>query len=438
MPKKERYPISKARTKKEPNPVGIYYSKLPKRSKRMVEEWIEIHTIPNLEIQPSTPKIYAKWFKRFIHFHRCTPEDTLQWSTKTATKRMEDFKASLINRGLAKNTIIQSWSAIKKWFYDHDVIIHKKCKGVRGGKRQFDYIPTKEQLDMILGVSPLHYRTAFALVAFSGMRPVDVTLLRFEDIMPSYGQGDEVLSITIIQQKTQDRYFTFLGPQGTAYVRELIEKRRNNGENITRDSFVVSKNGSRMNRRTLRGAFRSAIEKTTGLNPTGESFRKFRLYGLRKYFRFCLRDLNEAEAEYLMGHKAAADSLRGLARIYSGLNDLDSKAIANLKEKYTANLPNLETRISDPILLPRMDKLEARLEYAIERAARAAGISKADMRAEIQLHVGGGKTLRREAPEVIIEELETGQTHDPLEDLGEDELDTLFIRALRKKLMVEE
>jgi hypothetical protein len=49
---------------------------------------------------------------------------------------------------------------------------------------------------------------------------------------------------------------------------------------------------------------------------------------------------------------------------------------------------------------------------------------------------GGGKALHHEHnPTIIIEALETGRVGDPLEELSEEESDSLFIRALREKMI---
>lgn len=394
--------------------------------------------------KPKTQTAYVFWLKRFAEYNKCSIQTTLDWGLKRkgfvtdtdhnnavrieSEDRMEDFKIHLQEEGLSGSSVKQAWTALKNWYRKNRIHIQTKCENVDDVKTYYDHIPTKEQLKLILEKADIRYKVAFSLIAFSGMRPVDVSNLRYKELSASLNRGDKVLTISVKQQKTGTPYITYLGPQGTMYVRAYFEKRMSEGERMTAESFVVSNRfGQRLTQKAMRDAFNRYLKKTTGKNPTGEYDRKFRLYGLRKYFKYSMKGMCEGESEYLMGH---AKGLRSIPARYGGLADRDRQAIEDLKQNYIKNLPNLETDMNE---LSIGTKLELKVQI-LEQELMKFGISANNLR-EIYTEndiVGGGKAVKADwEPTIPLVD------RDPLDDLNEEELDTLFIRALRKKLMSE-
>lgn len=303
---------------------------------------------------PSTRKMYAHYLRRFLLFHNVTAEETLTWSVNEAEDRLEDWKYHLVDRGLAGKTIQNAFGAVRRWFKDHRIRVDISCKDVDTGRVYLDYIPDREDVRRLLDDAKLHHMVGIALIAFSGLRPVDAVNLKYDNIKASYEAGDEVLTIVIKQKKTRDWYFTFLGPQGTRYVRQLLTRRKR-WEKIADDTPVIAWDKEGISALGLRRAIERIIIRTVGKHPTGESFRTFRPYGLRKYFRRTITKLGEAEAEFLMGHRSGLESL---VATYSGLRDMDPQAIAALKKKYVALLPELETEVSDVTLKVQIADME--------------------------------------------------------------------------------
>ena len=189
-------------------------------------------------------------------------------------------------------------------------------RGIRKAKTYLDYIPSREDIKCLLNSVGLKLKVAVSLMAFSGLRLVDVCNLRYSNIQRSFEAGEEVLTIVLRQRKTGEWYFTFLGPQGTGYIRQLLERRKRRGEQIKPETFIVSDNGEKTEPKALKRALKLAIKRSVGRHPTGEPFRFFRPYGLRKYFRRQIRGLGSDVAEFLMGH---ASGTRALSAVYSGL-----------------------------------------------------------------------------------------------------------------------
>ncbi|MCK4435872.1 site-specific integrase [Candidatus Bathyarchaeota archaeon] len=332
----------------------------------------------------STRKLYTSWIQEFCDYYNVSPSATLKWSKAKILKACKRFlnylqkerhKVLAKERGfdvnpLSGSSVLIARAALQRWYVDADRDIRIKLKGVRARKTYFDYIPSQEDMKLIFDECKLKYKLAFSLIAYSGMRPIDVVNLTFENIKRSYNRGDDILEITLRQRKTKEWYTTFLAQEGTDYLKRFLEMRRNAGEYITDESYIVTITGKQTNTGTLRGYFNSTIEGIMGKHPTGEKFRHFRLYGLRKYFRKTIGgSLSESECEFLMGHTKGIESL---SSVYSGLRDMDIDALGKLKEKYRSVAPQLQsqTKAQESII----DALKRELEkYRQEYGAMGGG-----------------------------------------------------------------
>ena len=342
-----------------------------------VKRWLK--TYPSKE----TSRRYEFSFSKFCKFHKVTPEETLTWEVEEAEDRIIDWKNYLVEEGRAGSSIKVSFTAVKQWFLFNRKKIMVQCKNVSVTRTYFDYIPSREDVQRLLDTTKLHHRVIIALIAFSGLRPVDVASLQYKHIKKSFEDGDEVLTITKEHSKTKQWYPTFLGYQGTRYLRSYIQERKDKGEKIKPSSHIIvrmdkGRMGQTVGVPGVAAAVRRAIERTVGPHPTGEDFRLFRPYGLRKYFRRTVEQLGESVAEYLMGHKRGFESL---AATYSGLRDLDPKAIDDLKQQYIRILPELETEVADSTLRTQIADLKVKEE--VRKAEIMSVIADMEEKAEV-------------------------------------------------------
>lgn len=306
-----------------------------------------------------TRRRYEFAFYQFLKFHNIKAEDTLDWSVIEAEDHLIDWKTHLVESGKAGSSIKVAFTVIKQWYRFNRIRVDVQCKNVSTTRTYLDYLPTRDDVQRLLDTAKLHHRVVIALIAFAGLRPVDVASLQYKHIKASFEAGDEVLTIIKKQSKTKQWYPTFLGFQGTRYLRSYLEERKSKGE-VIEDSthIIISRKDNKAVPVTVHGvtaAVRRAIQRTVGEHPTGEPFRLFRPYGLRKYFRRTVGKLGESTAEYLMGHKKGYESL---SATYSGLRDLDPKAINDLKQQYIGILPELETEITDTTLRVQIKDME--------------------------------------------------------------------------------
>lgn len=312
----------------------------------------------------STRRVYTKAVRNFAQFCGVELEETLNWSMDHAEDRIVDFKEHMLSEGFSGATVKARFAAVVRWFRDHKIRVLVVCRDVPSTKTFLDYLPSREDVQTVLdGLKP-YYKVGAALIAFSGLRPVDATSLRFENVKASLGRDDDVLTINKKHQKTQVWYASFLGPQGLRYLKTLLENRRRMGEEITDESYLVSADGRRLTPGALGQAINLSLKRHVGKHPTGEKFRRFRTYGLRKYFRRTISKLGDATCEYFMGH---SQGLLSLEATYNGLRDLDPVAIEALKKKYISLLPELETEITDVTLKAQIEEKERRIRSYDER-----------------------------------------------------------------------
>lgn len=321
-----------------------------------VEKWL-------MNYSESTQNRYGAALRAFCDRYKVTPEETRSWHVDLAEDRMVDWKNER-KEILAGKTVRLDFTAVKQWFLFNRIRVAVLCKNVPATRTVLDYIPLRENIQRLLDSARLSHKVAIGLMAFSGLRPIDVVQLEFQNIKASYWKNDEVLTVVKQHQKTREWYVGFVGTQGTRYIRGYLKSREERGEKMTDRSPVVLRwNKGPLKSTSLRSTVQRLINGSVGRYPTGESFRRFRPYCLRKYFRRAVNKIGFAEAEYLMGHR---EGLEGLAASYGGLRDLDQQAIDSLKKKYISILPELETEITDVTLRAQLQDKETEKKELVD------------------------------------------------------------------------
>ncbi len=303
-----------------------------------------------------TRERYGRALSKFCAYYEVSPEETLDWELERIEDYMIDWKVFQRDAGYAGATIIVEFAAVKRWFIFNRKRIAVECKNISATRKLLDYIPTRTDIQELLDSAKLSHRVAIAIFAFAGYRPIDISELRYKHVKASLEAGDDVLTITKQHRKTRQWYVTFLGPQGTRYMKSFLKIRRMNGEKITDETpILIGNEGQAMSADAIGSAIYRIILRTVGRYPTGENFRRFRPYSLRKYFRRAMNSLGDSVSEYLMGHK---EGLQGMPATYGGLMDLDPIAVDRLKKDYIKMLPELETLVTDVSLKIQIEKME--------------------------------------------------------------------------------
>lgn len=326
------------------------------------ERWLSSYPKRN------TQNRYGTALSRFCDYHKVEPDQTLDWDLETIEDNLEDWKVSMIPE-LSGNTIRLYLTALTRWFKFNRkrIDVDNITRNLSRRDTYTDYPVTRDDLRRLLNNATLKQKVGISLIAFSGLRPVDVVTLQYRHIVESYKNGDEVLTIQKVHEKTEREYVSFLGHQGTRYLRDYLERRKQKGEKLTPDSFILPYRGKQMQSQGLRIVLGSLIDRTVGKNPTGNDRKKFRPYSLRKYFRHVVSKLGEDTAEYLMGH---VKGLESMSATYNGLRDGHPEAIKQLKEQYISVLPELETEETEATINGKLRQQKEEQAQALEKQDR--------------------------------------------------------------------
>ncbi|MFG1450084.1 MAG: site-specific integrase [Thermoplasmataceae archaeon] len=206
-----------------------------------------------------TSDTYLRNFGLWLEYLHLDPESVISM----AKDNFEEFKGIVSDqiRGLeAKGTMGSSISTSVKAlisylkFYNVNVRLGINIKNEnRNLNAEKERIPAKEELAKILRVATLRERVLISLMAFSGLRPevlgnIDgtdgLTLGDITDISIDHGKIEiKIVPLQIAVRpelsKIRTRYYTFMGPEGSEYLKEYLETRTESGEKLTVDSPVI-------------------------------------------------------------------------------------------------------------------------------------------------------------------------------------------------------
>ena len=276
---------------------------------------------------------------------------------------IESYKTWLLSEK-APNTVKVAISVVKQFLEFYNVNINIRNKGLKLVPQTLDYIPTREEVFYLISKARNNIKTVLALMAFAGMRPSDIVNLKFANVMEEVEWDQErkmykpkkvPLKIIVKQRKTGQWYVTFLGPRGAEilcnYLTELAKAFK---RPLRANDRLFPKWQSRT---TLIFHLNRHIATNT---RHWVGIKKFRAYCLRKYFRRAAMKLGEDVAEYLMGHLKGINSLTAT---YSGLRDLDDRAIEELRKQYSEIVPELEGVGVSTVSTEEFRKLEQRVKF---------------------------------------------------------------------------
>ncbi len=218
-------------------------------------------------------------------------------------------------------------------------------------------VPSKEELARILRKATSRGRVAIAIMAFSGLRPESLgdyegtDGLRLGDLK-ELKLSDEIqfdkIPVTVMVKsklsKARHQYFSFIGEEGATYIKEYLEERRKQGEELTYESPLLQFD--------VRGVRKNAFLRTTLVTrDIREAIElaglKMRPYVLRAYFSTAL-DIAESKGlishpwrQFIMGHKGDIEAR------YSTNKRLPPDMIEEMRESYKKCLKYMETRVSE-------------------------------------------------------------------------------------------
>ena len=218
-------------------------------------------------------------------------------------------------------------------------------------------VPNKEELARILRKATSRGRIVIAIMAFSGLRPESLgdyegtDGLRLGDLK-ELKLSDEIqlekIPVTVMVKsklsKARHQYFSFIGEEGATYIKEYLEERKKQGEELTYESPLLQFD--------VRGVKKNAFLRTTLVTrDVREAIElaglKMRPYVLRAYFSTAL-DIAESKGlishpwrQFIMGHKGDIEAR------YSTNKRLPPDMIEEMRQSYQKCLKYMETRVSE-------------------------------------------------------------------------------------------
>ena len=292
-----------------------------------------------------------------------TPKD-IQKKAKSNEKDFRygftDFVRKLEKEGKAGSYIARFKKVILSWLKFNDIRLQLTVNIAGENETPTianERVPSKEELARIMRKATSRGRVAIAIMAFSGLRPESLgdyegtDGLRLGDLkdlhLSDEIQFEKVPAMVMVKSKlskARHQYFSFIGEEGATYIKEYLEERRKQGEELTYESPLLQFD--------VRGVKKNAFLRTTLVTrDIREAIEaaglKMRPYVLRAYFSTAL-DIAESKGltshpwrQFIMGHKGDIEAR------YSRNKRLPPDMIEEMRESYRKCLKYMEARVSE-------------------------------------------------------------------------------------------
>ena len=170
---------------------------------------------------------------------------------------LEDVVARLESEGKSPGYILGLLKAVKSWLRYNDVTLTRKIKVSHSTATptiEDEKVPSQEELARILRASPPRIRAAISLIAFADLRPQtlgnhdgsdglrirDLPEMKMENGQVTFEKKPTMVVVRSNLSKAKHKYFTFLSAEGCTYLKEYLEERIRNGEELKPESPLIA------------------------------------------------------------------------------------------------------------------------------------------------------------------------------------------------------
>jgi len=230
------HPRSKYRYLLEDKDVGRWYENLIRGSAACAE-------------------IYLRNLGNFCQLNGITPQELAR---KPVTE-IEDFLMDYVTSAQKKHAgsyIHNTTKVVKSWLAHNGIQLKRKIK-ITGAHEtpslKDERVPTKEELRRIFLSGSKQARTACAIVAhaglrlqglgsytgYDGLRMRDLPELEIRGFEVSFEKIPTMIVVRSALSKARHQYFTFLTEEACSYLKDYLEERLRDGEQLTPDSAIV-------------------------------------------------------------------------------------------------------------------------------------------------------------------------------------------------------
>lgn len=268
-----------------------------------------------------TKKLYAYCLEQFLNY--CKLKDLHSFLINQEKEKMiiqylvakkisvqyKNVIFATIRHACEINDIVLNWRKIKKFIRSSQ----KTGNEISGKDRGY----THQEIQTILGFSDQRLKTAYLILASTGMRIGGLISLKVGDLE----RIQDLYKVTVYSGD-KEQYITFTTPEAAKEIDAYLEYRKRRGEHITQDSHLIVKKFSYgglsepFKGYGLRSVMQDNILYNTGLREIGSKSKRKQipvLHGFRKFFTKQLHDsepkVDKAIIEFLLGHKIGLTSV---------------------------------------------------------------------------------------------------------------------------------
>jgi len=301
-----------------------------------------------------TADVYLRRLGNFCGRFHVTPRGLVSMGEDELYNLMLDAITTL-EADYSGSYILSIVKAMKSWFVHNNVEIKRKLK-IKGSQDtpslRNERVPIPGELKKIFLSGDKKTRTATVLVAHTGMRlktignylgdnglrVKDLPEMKIEDGVVEFEAVPTLVVVRRELSKAGHQYFTFLSEEGCDYLKDYLETRMREGEELTPESAIV----------TPKRGMKPFIRATNVGDVIRKAIRKagygWRPYVLRSYFDTQLM-LAESKGLVLrdyrgfwMGHKGDIEN-----RYTTNKGRLPESVIEDMREAYGRSQRYLQT-----------------------------------------------------------------------------------------------
>ena len=291
----------------------------------------------------------------FCEQNKIKPTEFAALSERELHNLLLDYVSSEEKKGHAGNYINSTMKALKSWLsHNHrEIKVRIKIHGTDETPTLRDErVPTTDELKRIFLSGDGKSRTACVLVAHGGLRIQalgdykgldglrigDLPELRIESKTVTFSKLPALVIVRQNISKAGHQYFTFLSEEGCEYLKDYLEERMREGENLTSTSPVITP------KRRMKPFIRTVNVGDLMREAIRQAGCPWRPYVLRSYFDtqlmlaeskgLVLRDYRQ----FWMGHKGDIEN-----RYTTNKRRLPDSVIDDMRQAYERSQEFLQT-----------------------------------------------------------------------------------------------
>ena len=303
-----------------------------------------------------TADVYLRRMGSFCNEFKITPKKLASLSELEIYNLMLDHVSSMEKSGYTGSYTESVLKCVKSWLAHNGKEIRRKIKikDVRESPSLKDErVPTKEELKRTFLSGDKKVRVSCVLVAHSGLRIevlgnytgkdgltiADLPELKIEKDSVTFERTPTMILVRRELSKAGHQYFTFLSDEGCEYVRDYLEERLREGEELTSKSALIT---PKLKMKPFIRANNVGDNIRDALRAAGLTWRP---YVLRCYFDtqmmlaeskgLVLRDYRQ----FWMGHKGDIEN-----RYTTNKHKLPESVIEDMRSAYARSEEFLQTK----------------------------------------------------------------------------------------------